>query len=397
MVSFVISTLETTPQSLGGGENGIVTSTGILYSGNSSALTISGASADLINLGTIVSQSVYAINGTSLTGSTDISNFGTISGTSAGMNLGASDAAFVAIQNAGVIEGVDLANAIFISGSSLTSFVSNTGQILATLANALDFQFGGATTVMNAGIISGNILLGVGADTIRNSGSLLGDVFMGGGNDTFSGSGTLDGTLYGGSGNDRLIGSAFDDYFEGGDDFDFLSGSGGADSLFGGSGNDSVSGGMGDDALEGGFGFDRIVGDGGDDVLSGNADSDTLFGGSGDDELFGGASQDNLFGGLGRDTFVYTGVSDSPAAGPIDVIRDFEIGVDKIDFDNLSSGDLTFVGGGAFVGGSVGSVRITVAATGTSTVFVDNNGDGVADLRISIRQVSGLTADDFLL
>ncbi|MEO1552074.1 MAG: M10 family metallopeptidase C-terminal domain-containing protein [Pseudomonadota bacterium] len=84
--------------------------------------------------------------------------------------------------------------------------------------------------------------------------------------------------------------------------------------------------------IEGGAVKDVLVGTSGDDVLWGYGKSDTLFGEAGDDRLVDGRGRDVLYGGSGADVFEF--VQD----GRTDWIKDFEIGVDRIDlsgFDGL--------------------------------------------------------------
>ena len=85
-----------------------------------------------------------------------------------------------------------------------------------------------------------------------------------------------------------MIGSAFDDYFQGGPDIDWMAGGAGDDFFFGGPGDDVIVGGEGDDI---------IYGDGEGDE-SGN---DILVGGPGDDFIEGGPGVDIISGGPGRD------------------------------------------------------------------------------------------------
>lgn len=59
-----------------------------------------------------------------------------------------------------------------------------------------------------------------------------------------------------------------------------------------------------DDIFEGTSSEDFISGEGGDDIIQGNASYDTLLGGAGDDVLDGGESADVLDGGTGDDTIV---------------------------------------------------------------------------------------------
>ncbi len=133
----------------------------------------------------------------------------------------------------------------------------------------------------------------------------------GSGNDTLNASTSPKGvTLFGGIGNDTLIGSAFDDYMDGGDGNDRISGNAGNDLLLGGAGDDVISGGAGDDTISGGAGRDTLSGDGGNDVISGGAGDDLIRGGDGDDTLLGDAGKDRLLGGKGVDRLIAGNDSD---------------------------------------------------------------------------------------
>ncbi|TCS36271.1 Calx-beta domain-containing protein [Paucimonas lemoignei] len=98
--------------------------------------------------------------------------------------------------------------------------------------------------------------------------------------------------------------------------------------------NDDVAG-PGADRIEGSASGDSLDGFGGNDTLIGGAGGDILRGGSGDDVLIGGAGRDVLQGGSGADLFVYN----SPSEG-MDVIQDFEAGIDHIAFDPAGFGNL---------------------------------------------------------
>lgn len=136
------------------------------------------------------------------------------------------------------------------------------------------------------------------------------------GNDAFSvrGRGTV---VYAGDGDDITDGLGGSDY---------LYGEGGNDDMFGGADNDMLDGGLGDDILNGGTGNDTLIGGEGFDILIGAAGEDELNGGAGHDYITGGIGNDELRGGAGEDTFVIMS-----GAGN-DVIHDFEIGVDWIEF-----------------------------------------------------------------
>jgi len=100
----------------------------------------------------------------------------------------------------------------------------------------------------------------------------------------------------------------------------------------------------------GGSGNDLMIGNDLDNVLIGNAGDDGLFGGGGSDRLEGGAGADTLLGGDGVDFFLGGDGADIFIAeinalkvaskdGPIslDLILDFEKGVDKIDLSGIDA------------------------------------------------------------
>jgi len=115
------------------------------------------------------------------------------------------------------------------------------------------------------------------------------------------------------------------DIIRGTDRSDLIFGNGSADTLRGNGGPDILIGGAGDNTIYGGDGNDLLVGEG---------DTDLLIGGKGNDTLIGGAYLDRLQGGAGRDVFVIS--NNSLEAHPLqDVIRDFEVGKDRIDLSGL--------------------------------------------------------------
>ena len=110
-----------------------------------------------------------------------------------------------------------------------------------------------------------------------------------------------------------------------------LVGRGGNDDIFGGGGSDTAKGGGGRDMLRGQKGNDKLLGGGGNDKLFGDSQKDTLKGGGGNDRLDGGKGNDILIGNKGSDVFIYK------ANGGKDIIRDFEDGIDSIQFAGLGS------------------------------------------------------------
>jgi VCBS repeat-containing protein len=183
-----------------------------------------------------------------------------------------------------------------------------------------------------------------------------------------------------------------------------LSGLGGDDVLTGGSGNDTLIGGSGDDNMDGGTGIDtasyadaesavtvslaltgyqNTVGAGTDKLaniekLVGSGFDDTLGGNSGNNSITGGAGADTMTGGLGHDTFIFTSASDSTVAHS-DTITDLQNNVDFIDLSALGN-DFQIVG--AFTNHADQITLHYDSGTGKTTIAIDLNGDGTADMQI---------------
>ncbi len=165
---------------------------------------------------------------------------------------------------------------------------------------------------------------------------------------------------------ENVIGTSGDDLILGNNEFNILDGGAGNDAIHSFGGADVIIGGEGIDtalftagpgvvldldedgngvaqvnAPEGAtldqvFGFENINGsnnagspNGGNDILSGNSGSNTLNGQAGDDVLNGEGGDDILIGGAGNDTFVFEGDFGN------DVIQDFQVGFDRLDFGDL--------------------------------------------------------------
>ena len=259
--------------------------------------------------------------------------------------------------------------------------------------------------------------------------------FVGTGDFTGTG-GDGDNTITGGSGNDHLYGGLGNDTLIGGAGNDYLDGGAGADRMIGGLGDDTyIIDNVNDRVLENpGEGYDTIyasvsytlpanverliltgsanlnatgnatantlTGNAGSNVLDGGAGNDILDGGAGDDIIIGGAGADTLTGGAGADTFRFRPGDLLGPAATSDHILDFSHAEgDKIDLSALrvaGGTPLSFIGGGAFDNHS-GQVR--VAASGSDwDVSLDLNGDGVADVHLTVTSRTGaLMAGDFLL
>jgi serralysin len=144
-------------------------------------------------------------------------------------------------------------------------------------------------------------------------------------------------TLIGNLGEGVIYGTISKDWLEGTDRDDKIYASLGKDRVEGNDGNDIIEGGYGNDVLDGGKGNDKINGGFDRDKLIGGKGDDTLVGGQGNDTLIGGDGSDFMTGGEGDDTFVFR---QSDKGNYNDVITDFQIGFDKIEFkgwDNMNT------------------------------------------------------------
>ncbi len=193
------------------------------------------------------------------------------------------------------------------------------------------------------------------------------------GNDELHG-GTGNDHLYGGRFADKLYGDAGNDTLTGGKGLDTMHGGSGDDTLYG-DGNGGTSGDLlygedGNDKLYGQSGNDKIYGGAGIDILDGSNGNDTLQGDAGADTLVGGTGIDRLTGGAGADTFRFSALS-----AEIDIITDFEVGVDKLSLPTAYAGSTL----AAFGAAQTATDRlIYYAATGKLYYDADANGSGAA-------------------
>lgn len=387
---------------------------------------------------------IISLNGNAVAGNVsetfELDNAGTILAGSSGIFVNETDGGIAArISNSGRIHADG--NGIIL-GSGITRVrIVNTGEIIGTtgtgiVVNADAGQTGGST-INNAGYIYGSTWAftgGEGDDRIFNSGTLDGDVLLLEGDDRYEGgAGIVTGEIAGGQGNDTLSGGDAPDTMDGGTDNDLLVGRGGDDNLSGGNGNDTLLGGdgndlmdggsdddvitgnAGDDTMSGGIGNDLLVGQDGSDLIEGGSQNDTMDGGAGndtlegddgndilrgragEDELAGGAGRDFLTGGTGADQFVFRAAANTVPGANRDQILDFEQGIDLIVVAGLSPGVFEFRGTAGFAPSGNPELRLLETATGSTIVQLDNDGDGIADAEIRVANVTGLTADDFVL
>lgn len=371
-------------------------------------IELSGADARVINSGTIISASsvVFTIE----SDGSYIQNSGLISGVEDG--IAATIDNQLEVVNSGLIEAYDQA----IIGSFSNDIIINSGRIIGDI----DLNDGADLYDGRGGTLVGTVSGGRGDDTyiVDNDATVLMENASAGTDqvqarnsyalaDNFEnlcllGAKNINGTgnsaaniLTGNAGENRLAGKAGNDTLLGGD---------GNDILRGGSDNDTLYGGNGDDKLRGGSGLDTLYGDDGNDVLRGGGNGDTIHGGEGDDKLYGdsgddilvgGLGRDKLFGGAGADVFLFTDSADSPDSADVNSIRDFLLGEDLVDLSGVSA-SLSYIGTTGF-SNTAGEVRLTTTGSGNSVIRVDVDGDGIADMRISLAGVTGMGEVDLLL
>jgi VCBS repeat-containing protein len=201
----------------------------------------------------------------------------------------------------------------------------------------------------------------------------------------------LNNSMIGNSGNNVLSGLGGDDVLQGGAGNDTLIGGDGDDNMDGGTGSDTASYASANGAVHvslalagyqdtGSAGTDKLVnienltGSGYDDTLTGSSAS----GAAGNNTITGGLGADMMTGGLGHDTFVYTSISDSTVAHS-DVITDLQNNVDFIDLSALGN-DFAIVN--HFTNHADQITLHYDSGSNTTTIAIDTNGDGTADMQI---------------
>jgi len=189
--------------------------------------------------------------------------------------------------------------------------------------------------------------------------------------DDIIGMGDFNDTLGGGGGNDVLMGNGGGDRFFGNDGFDTVSyglAGSGVYIFFADLGN-ATGDARGDSEFSS---IESIVGSNFNDVIGMGDFADTIIGGGGNDILLGMGGNDTLWGGAGNDLFAYTSFFFGT-----DTIRDFQDGLDRIDFSRLA-------------GATYSGLAITSVAGGTQVAL------GTSTILLSGINTSQITAADFL-
>ena len=365
-----------------------ISNTGTI-SGSSYGIQSSGTGTRLVNGGTINS------NGTAVDGNlASINNTGLISAYSSGVNLTSvatvsNSGTILSAADAGILAQagltLTLTNSGTISGewgiySTGTTAITNTGVIESTAADgpsafAIELVDARNDSIVNRGLIDGNVTLGAGDDLFdTRDGRVLGVVSGSTGNDTYMVSSTdIQLSESAGQGADTVsstiswkLGANFENLTLLGNAAINAKGNVQANILTGNDGDNRLDGAGGTDAMIGGDGDDTYVTDGGDTITeaedqgtdtvrssatitlsahvenlvltgtsaingTGNAEDNTITGNRAANQLSGAAGEDTLIGGRGND--VYTIDADDvvieSAGGGTDTLRaDFTVTLD---------------------------------------------------------------------
>jgi large repetitive protein len=211
--------------------------------------------------------------------------------------------------------------------------------------------------------------------------------------------GAGDDLIDGGAGNDKMAGEAGDDTFLGGAGADYLHGGVGIDTvdyrtsaaavavnlaIGTGSGGDAAGDTLVDiENLMGSQYNDILLGSARDNRLTGGAGHDRMAGGDGFDVLAGGAGNDVLTGGQHSDTFQFVWSTYGQATG-IDVVTDFQVGVDVLHFQNAFWGTFNSVD-------DLGFMQV-----GADTVIMLSVAESVTLRNVDMQQLLANAAHDFL-
>lgn len=130
-----------------------------------------------------------------------------------------------------------------------------------------------------------------------------------------------------------------------------------------------------------------------DDIIDGDDGKDVIDGSGGDDQIAGGNGSDRLKGGTGADTFVFR-ANESGS----DIILDWRSEQsDLIDLRDLTAvfGAIDFLGAGNFSGAGVAEMKYGWTSKGT-VISIDTDGNGIGDIKITLKVAAALDTDHFL-
>ncbi len=381
--------------------NGVVRTTGVALVAGNTDITVRATSEDGSTADTVFGITVTATNA-----------FAPIftSGTTATLAENTAASQVVYDANATDADGNILTYSLSGDDSGLFSINAETGEVrfLASPDFETPLDAGGNNIYdiivhANDGVHNSTLSVGIAVTNIPETNDGDPNDFDELGNDLPStGAGNFNGT----AANDTLVGSDNKNTVNAGTGNDLLYGRGNDDVISGADGDDILYGQAGADRANGGNGNDTIFGDSGNDTIFGGIGNDALYGGSGNDEISGSSGNDTIIGGYGADTitdssglnrFVFLSVFDTG-----DTISGLGTG-DVLDFSALDANTATGGTNDAFTfiatqNSGVVANSITWNQSGGNTyIRVDNDGDAVADLQITLAESVNLTAAHFNL
>jgi VCBS repeat-containing protein len=306
---------------------------------------------------------------------------------------------------------------------TITDQNGNAASAIASVPVAADVTdgLGAAGVNLFTGGANSDRIIGLDGDDVLDGGSGGNDVIDGGadddtiiaanGNNTLLG-GTGDNTITAGNGNNVVtaadgdntvtLGNGVNQVTLGNGDNTVTAGDGG-NTITTGNGDDVVTTGSGDDIINAGDGSNRITSGGGNDTITTGIGDDVINSGAGNDRIIAGRGDDDITTGSGSDTIVY---NSNLAQIGFDTLRDFESGVDTLEFS------LATVGGGLATGGADTGVldasRFTTGGafttvdqrfrfdTATNILFFDADGSnaGQAEIALALVETGTFVAAD---
>ena len=237
-------------------------------------------------------------------------------------------------------------------------------------------------------------------------------------------------TIRGTAGRDTLVGTSLADTIFGDGDNDTIDGGAGIDKMFGDTGNDTFLGGEGADTMDGGADVDTVsyaqsssgvkvnlatgvgysgqaegdtlisienvtgsqhrdylFGSEGRNMINGGSGNDIISAGGENDVVIGGGGNDTLSGGSGSDIFGFS-TSQFANLNGADVISDFEVGVDVLQFGNRGYGG----------SGAVESLEdLSFSQVGNNTVIsYGYHGESITLTGVSVAELHLHASTDFL-
>jgi Ca2+-binding RTX toxin-like protein len=144
--------------------------------------------------------------------------------------------------------------------------------------------------------------------------------------------------------------------------------------------------------LTGNTASNRLTGNDADNVINGGTGNDFIDGGDGNDLIIGGLGVDTLTGGNGNDTFSFASLKDLGLGANQDVITDFTVGEDTLNFKGFKGWSFD-----AAATEATGAKQLWAVVQGNDTIVYGNSGGTLAeDFSIKLLGVTNLAAGDIV-